>query len=243
MANVEGHKPVSIEVRNLRFRYSDNDPWVLDGVSFRIEAGETVAIVGGSGGGKTTLLKILASLLPASEGEILIDGEPLKNIGMSRWRSMIGVVMQDDHLFAGSVADNICFFAGQPDMRRIIECAKQAALHDELTAMPMGYSTLIGDMGTVLSGGQKQRLLLARALYRQPSVLLLDEATSHLDVANERNVNASIKATQVTRIIVAHRPETIRSADRVIVLDLLGKRARAARAQRLTMSQPVDKAA
>ena len=243
VANVEGHKPVSIEVRNLRFRYNDNDPWVLDGVSFRIEAGETVAIVGGSGGGKTTLLKILASLLPASEGEILIDGEPLKNIGMSRWRSMIGVVMQDDHLFAGSVADNICFFAGQPDMRRIIECAKQAALHDELTAMPMGYSTLIGDMGTVLSGGQKQRLLLARALYRQPSVLLLDEATSHLDVANERNVNASIKATQVTRIIVAHRPETIRSADRVIVLDMLGKRARAARAQRLTMSQPVDKAA
>jgi ATP-binding cassette, subfamily B, bacterial CvaB/MchF/RaxB len=243
---LDPHRPVSIEVRDLRFRYSDNDPWVLDGVSFKIEAGETVAIVGTSGGGKTTLLKILASLLQPSSGEILIDGEPLKNIGMSRWRSMIGVVMQDDHLFAGSLADNICFFAAEPDMLRIVQCAKQAALHDELVAMPMGYSTLIGDMGTVLSGGQKQRLLLARALYRRPGVLLLDEATSHLDVGNERNVNASIKATQVTRIIVAHRPETIRSADRVIVLDMLGERARssrAARAQRLTLEQPAERAA
>jgi ATP-binding cassette subfamily B protein RaxB len=138
---------------------------------------------------------------------------------------MIGVVMQDDQLFAGSVADNICFFADRPDARRIEECARLAALHDEIAAMPMGYHTLIGDMGTVLSGGQKQRLLIARALYRQPGVLLLDEATSHLDVANEKLVSAAIRASRLTRIIVAHRPETIRSADRVINLDEIGGRA------------------
>jgi ATP-binding cassette subfamily B protein RaxB len=220
----EAARPVAIEVRNLRFRYSETDPWVLDRLSFRIEPGETVAIVGASGCGKTTLLKILTSLLMPTEGELLVDNQSLSSLGATRWRSMIGVVMQDDQLFAGSVADNICFFSDQPDRCRIEECARLAALHDEITAMPMGYNTLIGDMGTVLSGGQKQRVLIARALYRQPGVLLLDEATSDLDVANEKLVNAAIRATRVTRVIVAHRPETIRSADRVINLDELGGR-------------------
>lgn len=217
--------PVSIELRNVRFRYSDNDPWILDGLNLRIEAGETVAITGSSGCGKTTLLKILASLLQPVEGQVLIDGEPLGHIGQEQWRSMIGVVMQDDQMFAGSLADNICFFDDRPDQQRIETCARLASLHDEIRAMPMGYHTLIGDMGTVLSGGQKQRALIARALYRQPGVLLLDEATSHLDVHNERAVSAAIRATAVTRVIVAHRPETIRSADRVIDLDALRKRA------------------
>lgn len=211
--------PVGIEVRKLRFRYSDNDPWVLDGVDFRIEAGESVAIVGGSGCGKTTLLKVLSSLMQPSEGEILIGGEPLKRIGGERYRAMIGVVMQDDQLFAGSIADNISFFAETPDLARIEECGRLAAVHDDILAMPMGYGTLVGDMGTVLSGGQKQRVLIARALYRRPAILLLDEATSHLDVGREEAVNAAIRAKRVTRIIVAHRPETIRSSDRVIVLN------------------------
>jgi ATP-binding cassette subfamily B protein RaxB len=211
--------PVAIEVRNLRFRYGDNEPWVLNAVSFRVEAGETVAIVGTSGCGKTTLLKILASLLQPTQGEILVDGEPLAHVGIARWRSMIGVVMQDDQLFAGSIADNISFFADRPDAPRIELCAKLAAVHEDIVAMPMAYNALIGDMGTVLSGGQKQRVLIARALYRQPSLLLLDEATSNLDVGNENAVSAAIRATQVTRIIVAHRPETIRSAERVIHLD------------------------
>jgi ATP-binding cassette subfamily B protein RaxB len=216
--------PAAIEARNLRFRYGDNEPWILDRLSFRVEPGETVAIVGASGCGKTTLMKILASLLPQVEGELLVNGEPLASVGLARWRSLIGVVMQDDQLFAGSVADNICFFSEQPDERRIEECARMAALHDEMIAMPMGYHTLVGDMGTVLSGGQKQRLLIARALYRQPSVLLLDEATSHLDMDNERRVSATIRALRITRIIVAHRPETIQSADRVIYLDAAGDR-------------------
>jgi ATP-binding cassette subfamily B protein RaxB len=217
-------KPVSIEVRNLRFRYGEAEPWVLDGLNFRVEPGETVAIVGASGCGKTTLLKILASLLTPVEGELLVDERALSHVGTSRWRSMIGVVMQDDKLFAGSVADNICFFSDRPDALRIEECARQAALHDDIMAMPMSYHTLIGDMGTALSGGQKQRLLIARALYRQPGVLLLDEATSHLDINNEQLVSQAIRATQLTRIIVAHRPETIRTADRVIDLDAISGR-------------------
>jgi ATP-binding cassette, subfamily B, bacterial CvaB/MchF/RaxB len=211
--------PAAIEVRDLHFRYSDNDPWILNGVSFRIGPGESVAIVGASGCGKTTLLKVLASVLRPTHGEIRIDDEPLAHVGTINYRKMIGVVMQDDHLFAGSIADNICFFADQPDLQRIAECANAAAVHDDIAAMPMGYSTLIGDMGTVLSGGQKQRVLIARALYDKPRILLFDEATSHLDIERERIVNAAIRELSVTRIIVAHRPETIRSAHRVIVLD------------------------
>lgn len=172
--------PVAIEVRNLRFRYGDNDPWVLDALDFRIEPGESVAIVGASGCGKTTLLKLLASLLQPTQGEILVNGEPLTRVGVDPYRSMIGVVMQDDQLFAGSIADNISFFSERPHPQRIEECAKLAAVHDDICAMPMGYSTLIGDMGTMLSGGQKQRVLIARAFYHRPSILLLDEATSHL---------------------------------------------------------------
>jgi ATP-binding cassette subfamily B protein RaxB len=226
--------PAAITVQGLRFRYGEHEPWVLDGVSFSVAAGETVAIVGSSGCGKTTLLKILASLLQPTEGDVLIDGKPLARMALSEWRARIGVVMQDDQLFAGSIADNICFFAEKPDARRIEASARQACLHEEITAMPMGYATLIGDMGTVLSGGQKQRALIARALYRNPGVLLLDEATSHLDLANEQAVSAAIRATQVTRIIVAHRPETIRSADRVIDLDRLeGRPAVAAAAHRV----------
>jgi ATP-binding cassette, subfamily B, bacterial CvaB/MchF/RaxB len=210
---------VAIEVRNLCFRYGENEPWVLDGISFRINPGETVAIVGVSGCGKTTLLKILASLLQPTKGEILVNDRLLVNVGMERYRSMLGVVMQDDQLFAGSISDNISFFSDYPDPLRTEECARLAAVHDDIATMPMDYNTLIGDMGTVLSGGQKQRVLIARALYHRPGILLMDEATSHLDVEREKAVNAAIRSTYVTRIIVAHRPETIHSTDRIIVLD------------------------
>ncbi len=209
----------SIELRNVRFRYSEQDPWVLDGVSLKIEPGESVAIVGPSGGGKTTLLKILASLLPTTSGEVLIGGEPISQVGLDTYRKALGVVMQDDHLLAGSIAENICFFASRPDRKRIERCARMAAVHEDIRAMAMGYDSLIGDMGTSLSGGQKQRVLLARALYRKPKILLLDEATSHLDVKLEKAVNDAIRRTEITRIIVAHRPETIRSAERVITFE------------------------
>jgi ATP-binding cassette subfamily B protein RaxB len=207
-----------IEFRNVRFRYSDSTPWVLDGVSFRIEPGENVALVGPSGCGKTTILKILSSLLAPTSGEVLVAGVPLRQDGLEEYRSTLGVVMQDDHLLAGTIGDNICFFDPNGVRDRIVRASQLAGLHEEILAMPMGYNSLIGDMGSALSGGQKQRVLLARALYRMPSLLLLDEATSQLDVNLEKTVNAAIRQTRVTRVIVAHRPETIKSADRVIEL-------------------------
>jgi ATP-binding cassette, subfamily B, bacterial CvaB/MchF/RaxB len=212
--DVEGR----IEVDRLRFRYADDEPWLFDDVSFQIEPGESVALVGASGCGKTTLVNLLLGVLEPTGGCIRIGGADLRSLDLARLRASIGVVAQDDVLFAGSIADNICFFDSRPDAARVIACARHAAIHDDIAAMPMAYDTLVGDMGTVLSGGQKQRVLLARALYKRPRILLLDEATSHLDIALERRVNAAIGAMQMTRLIVAHRPETIASASRVIAL-------------------------
>lgn len=208
----------SIEVKNLGFRYADGEPWVLKGCSLRIEPGEAVAIVGASGCGKTTLVKLLLGLLKPGEGSIRIGGQDLHKAGPASVRRIVGAVMQDDQLFGGSLADNISFFDPHMDQARVEQAARMAAVHDEIMAMPMGYHSLIGDMGSSLSGGQKQRVILARALYRQPKLLFLDEATSHLDVGNEQLVNAAVKQLEVTKVIVAHRPETIASADRVLVM-------------------------
>ena len=210
--------PASIEVRNVSFRYADSEPFVLEGLNLVVQAGQCVAIAGASGCGKTTLVKLMLGLLEPTEGEILVGGLPLRQLGLVNYRKLIGTVMQDDQLFAGSIADNICFFEAQPDPARVRECAGLAAIHDEIMRMPMTYNTLVGDIGLGLSGGQKQRILLARALYRQPRLLVLDEATSHLDVWNEKAVNAAIRQIEMTRILVAHRPETIAMADRVVVM-------------------------
>jgi len=207
-----------IELRDVGFRYSDGEPEVLRGVSLRIEAGESVAIVGPSGCGKTTLLKLMLGIHPPASGEVLIGGVSLTRLGLRAWRDQVGVVMQDEPLFSGSIAENISFFDAAPDSDWLQQCARVAAVHDEIEAMPMGYHTLIGDMGAALSGGQKQRILLARALYKRPKILLLDEATSSLDVERERIVNQAVKQLALTRVIVAHRPETIASAARVIAL-------------------------
>lgn len=211
--------PFGIEFRNVSFRYGDTEPWVLENVSFRISGGQSVAIVGPSGCGKTTLLKLLCGLLQPKSGEILVNNMPIAAVGLENYRNMLGIVLQDDSLFSGSIAENITFFSDRPDSDLMRHCADLAAIHDTISAMPMNYGTLIGDMGTVLSGGQKQRILLARALYRRPGLLLLDEATSHLDVDSERLVNKSISSLRLTRIIIAHRPETIRSADRILTLN------------------------
>ena len=210
---------VRIEVRNLSFRYAEGEPWVLRDCSFSIAPGESVAIIGASGCGKTTLVKLLLGLLKPSEGSIHVGGHDLHKLGARNVRAIVGAVMQDDQLFAGSIADNIGFFDPEFDLGRVEQAARLAAVHEDIAAMPMGYHGLIGDMGSSLSGGQKQRIILARALYRQPELLFLDEATSHLDVGNEQLVNTAIRRLQVTRVIVAHRPETIASADRVLVME------------------------
>lgn len=213
-----GHLVPRIELVDVGFRYSDGEPWVLRHVNLVIEPGDAVAIIGPSGGGKTTLVKLILSVLTPCEGEIRYGGVPINQLEARAYRSALAAVMQDDQLLAGSLRDNISFFDQPVDQARVEQCAQLAAVHTDITAMPMGYETLTGDMGTTLSGGQKQRVLLARALYKQPRVLVLDEATSHLDVAREREVNASIAALDITRIIVAHRPETIASARRVIAM-------------------------
>ncbi len=208
----------SLEARNLSFRYSEMEPFVLRDCSFRIAPGESVAIVGASGCGKTTLVKLLLGLIPPTDGQVLVGGVDVQKMGLEAYRQLVGTVMQDDPLFAGSIEDNVSFFDPSPSQEAIERCTRLAAVHDDIAAMPMGYHTLIGDMGTALSGGQRQRLLLARALYKQPRILFLDEATSALDVQRERLVNEAIRGLKLTRILIAHRPETIASASRVIVL-------------------------
>ncbi|WP_253273647.1 peptidase domain-containing ABC transporter [Collimonas arenae] len=209
----------SITLRNLKFRYAEGEPWVLNNINLNIPSGQNIALVGPSGCGKTTLCKIILGLLEPTEGEVLIDNIPITQIGIRAYRQLVGTVMQEDVLLAGSIQDNISFFDSHINFEQIEHCAKQAAIHEEIVAMPMGYQTLVGDMGSSLSGGQKQRVLLARALYKKPKILALDEATSHLDVSNEQKVNDALSQLNLTRIMVAHRPETINSAGRVVAIE------------------------
>ncbi|WP_454732724.1 MULTISPECIES: peptidase domain-containing ABC transporter [Cupriavidus] len=207
-----------ITVRNIQYRYAHGEPTVLAGVDFHVHAGEAVSIVGPTGCGKTTLLNILLGTLKPTRGEVLLDGIEMSEVGASAFRRFVATVMQDDTLFAGSIADNICFFENGMDQEKIVRCATVAGIHDEIAAMPMGYNTLVGDMGSVLSGGQKQRILLARALHKEPVLLILDEATCHLNAEKEQEILSAIRALKITRITVAHRAETILSADRIIAL-------------------------
>jgi ATP-binding cassette, subfamily B, bacterial CvaB/MchF/RaxB len=208
-----------LELRDIRFRYSPSDPFILDGANLAVGPGDHVAITGPSGGGKTTLMKIMLGLLEPEEGEVLVDGIPLRQFGYKNFRSQAGAVLQDDSLFAGSLADNIALFDDQPDLNRILEAAHLAGIGEDIQRMPMGLETLVGDMGSTLSGGQKQRLLLARALYRKPRLLIIDEGTSHLDARLERQVNAAISALDITRVVIAHRAETISAAERIYGVD------------------------
>jgi len=208
-----------IDVKSLRFRYSDDESWILHGINFNIPEGQSVAIVGPTGCGKTTLMNLLLGNLAPEHGEIKIGGQSIKNIGSNKLRNFITYVAQDDVLFAGSILENISFFDDGFQQDWVEQCAKMAFVHDEIMAMPMGYQTLVGDMGNILSGGQKQRILLARAMYRKPKILFLDEATSHLDIIKEKEINDMIKLLNITRIIIAHRPETISSVDRIIALN------------------------
>jgi ATP-binding cassette subfamily B protein RaxB len=212
------HLVPKIELVHVGFRYSATEPWVLQNINLSIGPGESVAIVGPSGCGKTTLVKLILGSLKPTVGKILYGGVPVEQLGVGAYRRMLAAVMQDDVLLAGSLKDNICFNAERPNQARIEQCALLAQVHADIARMRMGYETIIADMGCSLSGGQKQRVLLARALYKQPKVLVMDEATSALDVTLEREVNAAIGALDITRIIIAHRPETIASARRLIAL-------------------------
>ena len=208
-----------LELVDLGFRYSVSDPPIVEGLNLTIERGQSIAITGPSGSGKTTLIKLLIGLLSPSRGEVRVDGTRLDQFGLSAYRHQIGAVMQSDQLFSGSIADNICLFDVERDADRIRLCAETAAIHQEIVSMPMQYDGQIGDMGTMLSAGQRQRVLLARALYREPRVLFLDEWTSNLDARLEAQINAEIGKLDVTRVVVTHRAELIRSMDLELSLE------------------------
>jgi ATP-binding cassette subfamily B protein RaxB len=209
----------AIELRDIYFRYGVDDPFVLRGVNLKVEPGESLVITGPSGGGKSTLLQILLGLVEPTGGEVLIDGIPIHRFGYKSYHAQVAAVLQDDTLFGGSLNDNISLFDDEPDLSKVKECAVTADIDEDISRMPMGYETLVGEMGSALSGGQKQRVLLARALYRKPRILVMDEGTSHLDEGRERKVNQAISGMGITRIIVAHRKETIASAQRIYVLE------------------------
>ncbi|OEY70872.1 ABC transporter ATP-binding protein [Rheinheimera salexigens] len=208
-----------LSLSNISFRYASNDPLLVKGLALDVNAGENIAIIGPSGCGKTSLMKIMLGLLPAESGKVEVDGVDIRHLGLRHYRSQIAAVMQDDQLMSGTLAENISFFDSQMNMQQVTECAQLAGIHQDIAVMQMGYNSLVGDMGSSLSGGQKQRLLLARALYRKPKILFMDEATSHLDLALEHYVNQAIKQLNMTRIIIAHRPETIINAQRIMQLD------------------------
>lgn len=208
----------ALTISDLSFKYN-NEEYILKNFNLKINAGEKIVITGASGCGKTTLLKILMGLLKPNDGEIFIDDVAMSQFGLINFRKITASVMQDDSLMRGSLLQNIAFFDNLVNLDLIYESAKLAQIHDEILKLPMGYETLVGDMGSVLSGGQKQRLLLARALYKKPKILFLDEATSHLDNENEKKINAALKDLSITQVIIAHRKETISMADRIIYLD------------------------
>lgn len=207
-----------ITLDRVSFSYQGATTPTLSDVSILIQPGEFIAVTGRSGAGKSTLLKLLCGLNTPSSGRISFGVDGSNTHRSAPTRNCIGMVLQDDKLLSGSIEENITLFSETPNVERVQEAAKLAAIKDEVDGMPMGFQTLVGDMGTSLSGGQCQRIILARALYAQPRILIMDEGTSHMDLETERKINIALKQLNITRIIAAHRPETIRSADRILVV-------------------------
>ncbi len=211
-----------IALHNVSFRYDRHSPRkTLSDITLDIPRGKVTAIVGASGSGKTTLIKLLLGYYPVESGQITIGGTPLAEISLSRWRRQCGAVMQEGVIFSESIARNIAVADGPIDTQRLEEAARTACIHDFVMQLPLGYDTLIGRDGTGLSQGQKQRILIARAVYRNPSFIFLDEATNSLDAANEREIVANLARFYQGRtvIVVAHRLSTVRHADNIVVLD------------------------
>lgn len=209
-------KPTALEVKDLSFRYDSQSAPIFADLNLRIEPGESVAITGPSGGGKTTLLKVLCGLFEPASGKIMVDGADIWQLGVNNYHKMIACVMQDDRLFSGSIRENITSFAEDVDEQWMMTCAQASSIHAFIMSLPMGYETLVGELGEGLSGGQRQRLFIARALYRKPGILFMDEATSALDTESEAAVNQAIRQLNITRIIIAHRETTVASTDRQI---------------------------
>ena len=216
LENIKGH----VRYENVSFHYNDDDSLVLDDVSFDIQAGKSIALVGASGSGKTTICSLLPRFYDVSGGRITIDGKDVRKLTLQSLRNQIGLVQQDVYLFCGSIRENIAY--GRPDasMEEIIEAAKKANIHEFIMGLPDGYETFVGERGTRLSGGQKQRISIARVFLKNPSILILDEATSALDNESEKFIQQSLEelAKDRTTITIAHRLSTIRNADEILVV-------------------------
>tara|TARA_Y100000588_G_scaffold391307_1_gene499534 strand:- start:2600 stop:4036 length:1437 start_codon:yes stop_codon:yes gene_type:complete len=205
----------------LSFQYSERGDNVLEGISFKIAKGSTVAVVGPSGAGKSTLINLLLGLHSSTTGQIIVDGTSLEDINLKDWLQHIGYVEQEVFLFNASIGENIAFGNGETTTEDIVAAAKKSYSDDFIKNLPHGYDTNVGDRGHRLSGGQKQRIALARALVRKPSILLLDEATSALDTESERLIQQTIRElhSKCTIFMIAHRLSTVKEADMILVLD------------------------
>jgi len=220
LGNIKGE----IEFKNVTFRYSEENEDVLENMSFNIKAGEKVALVGPSGGGKTTICSLIPRFYEVDEGGIYIDNVNIKDVKIKSLRDKIGIVQQDVYLFSGSVKSNIAYGKENATFEEIIDAAKLAGAHDFIMSLPEGYDTYVGERGVKLSGGQKQRISIARVFLKNPPVLLLDEATSALDNESELVVQKSLEKLSKgrTTITVAHRLTTIKNADRIFVINKNG---------------------
>lgn len=216
LTDVKGH----VCYEDVSFRYSDEED-VLSHVSFDIPAGRSVALVGPSGGGKTTICSLLPRFYDVTGGKITIDGKDVSRVTLKSLRNVIGIVQQDVYLFCGTVKDNISYGKPGASMDEIIEAAKEANIHDFIMSLPDGYDTFVGERGTRLSGGQKQRISIARVFLKNPPILILDEATSALDNESERHIQMSLEKLSKNRttITIAHRLSTIQNADEIIVIN------------------------
>lgn len=215
-------KVTELSVNNVEFKYPGSfNPFILNDISFNIPINKITAIVGPSGSGKSTLLKLLLSYYPTTRGQILVNNTDISTIEADSWRSRCGIVLQDGHIFSGTILENIAFSEPSPDFERVEYACKVACIDVFINSLPMGVNTKVGNVGIQLSGGQKQRLLIARAIYRNPDFIFFDEATSSLDANNEKaimnNLNEFFKNKTV--VIIAHRLSTVKNADQIIVLN------------------------
>ena len=222
--NVRG----DIDYNHVTFRYADDEETVLSDVDIHIPAGKSIALVGPSGGGKTTLCSLLPRFYDVDAGSVCVDGKDVRTLTLESLRRAIGIVQQDVYLFEGTIRENIAYGKPGASDEEIIEAAKRANIDAFVESLPDGYDTFVGERGARLSGGQKQRIAIARVFLKDPPVLILDEATSALDNESERYIQQSLDALAHgrTTITIAHRLSTIRNADEILVLDHEGIRER-----------------